>query len=61
MSIVKFPALAHHFVGKEAQAELEAEAIVKKLDKNADGKITRSEWLEFAVNDPTLVLIFNLD
>eukprot|EP00026_Physarum_polycephalum_P018096 Phypoly_transcript_19556.p1 GENE.Phypoly_transcript_19556~~Phypoly_transcript_19556.p1 ORF type:complete len:168 (+),score=36.84 Phypoly_transcript_19556:178-681(+) len=46
--------------GQEKKAELEAEAIVKKLDKNGDGKIARAEWLEYAASDPNLVLIFGL-
>ena len=47
--------------GKEHQAQLEAEAILKKLDVNGDGKISRDEWIAFGSSDTNILKIFGLD
>jgi hypothetical protein len=45
----------------EHQAGLEAESIVKKLDVNNDGRISRGEWIGFSSVNTNLLEIFGLE
>lgn len=45
----------------EQQAGLEAEAIVKRLDANSDGNITRDEWVSYGSKNAGFLEIFGLN
>jgi len=49
-----------YLLADEQKARLQAEALVKQIDTNEDGKITRKEWIEFGLKSPELLQIFGL-